>query len=84
MNRITLNIKFMSGSQLSTFVKPNDMISTIKDTIEKNQGIPTEHQILIYKGKRLEDMKTVSGYGLATEDVVYFAFDSAGRHRWDY
>ena len=74
----------MSGSTFEVSINSNDTILTLKKEIqEHDQGIGTEQQILIYRGKRMQEDKKVSEYGLTSGNVVYMAFDSGGRHRWD-
>uniref|UniRef100_UPI0039E1FEA1 ubiquitin variant R10 n=1 Tax=synthetic construct TaxID=32630 RepID=UPI0039E1FEA1 len=64
-------VKLQDGTVIELEVEPSDTILEVKEKIYEKTGIPPEDQILIYKGKVLEDSKTLADYNIQENDVLY-------------
>lgn len=54
----------VTGKSLEVKVEPSDTIHVLKRKIYDFEGIPVEIQRLVYDGKALDDLKTLSDYGI--------------------
>ena len=68
-------VKTLIGQSITLMVYPTDSILDVKQKLEqKDVGIPTDQQRLIYAGKRLMNSHTLSDYGIesgSTLDLVF-------------
>ena len=48
----------------------SDTVLTVKQKIQETEGIPPEHQQLIYDDKQLEDGKTLAEYAIQPESTL--------------
>nr|8J0A_A Chain A, Ubiquitin variant R4 [synthetic construct]8J0A_B Chain B, Ubiquitin variant R4 [synthetic construct] len=68
---MTIYVKTQDGKIIKLEVNDDDTILNVKKKIEEKTGIPPEDQILIYKGKVLEDDKTLADYNIKENDTLY-------------
>jgi hypothetical protein len=61
----------LTGKTISIHSKYNDSIRDIKSQIYDKEGIPINHQILIYSRQPLEDSKSLAYYHIHNESTVY-------------
>ena len=61
-------------------VKPTDTIRAIKETVERNVRIPTDHQRFVADGKELTDCQTAEECGL-TDGIIIHLVVRAPRHK---
>ena len=51
-------------------VEPDDTIDTCKEIFSQKTGIPSNQMRFIYKGKQLEDGRTLSDYNIQRESSI--------------
>ena len=67
-----LYIQTFSGKEIKVSVVSSDTVANIKASIENKEGIPIDHQILIYNGKQLKNSCIIFDCGIYMEDTVFF------------
>jgi hypothetical protein len=50
---------------------PTDTVYVLKTKINDREGIPLDEQRLIFNGRQLEDLRTLSDYGISKQSLVY-------------
>ena len=66
-----LFIRKMDGQKFTLDVEPSDTITSVKDKVRDQLGIPPDNYNFIYAGKLLEDEHTLPHYRIQNESTIY-------------
>ncbi len=61
-----VHIKTLSGKTFTVSCLPSDKVIDMKEKIYDREGIPPDHQRIIFEGKQLENHRCVLDYHLNT------------------
>ncbi|KAH9206180.1 ubiquitin-related domain-containing protein [Leptodontidium sp. 2 PMI_412] len=73
-----LFVKGIKGETLTLNVRSTSLIEDIKATIEEKSGDPQDSQRLIWRGRHLEDGRTLAFYKIGREETFHLVLRLAG------
>jgi hypothetical protein len=63
-------IKTLTGRNIELFISSQTIIDDIHNLISDNDGVPVEHQRLIFAGKQLEGKRLAGEYNITKESTI--------------
>jgi len=65
-----INVTTLTGKNITIEVDSSDSVDYIKQKIQDKEGVPPEHQKLVFNGMQLEDGKTLAEYNIKKGNTI--------------
>ena len=66
-------IKTINGKTITLSIQENELVADIKTKVQEKEHIPADQQILTYKGKNMENDKTLDDYNIKKGDTLHLS-----------
>ena len=75
---IKIFVKTLTGKTITLEVNPSDTVENVKTKIQDKEGIPPNHQQLMFVGKQLENDRILSYYNIQMEHSLHLLVSHTG------
>ena len=71
-------VKTLTGKTISVDVEPDESVESLKAKIQEKEGVPPDQQRIIFGGKQLDGLKSLSDYDIDDDSTVHLVLRLRG------
>jgi len=73
-----IKVKTLTGKEIELDIDPDDKITSIKERVEEQSGVPPPQQRLIFSGRQMADDKAIRDFGVNAGSVLHLVLALRG------
>ena len=71
-------VKTLTGKTISVDVEPDESVESLKAKISEKEGVPVDQQRIIFGGKQLDALKSLSDYDIDDDSTLHLVLRLRG------